>query len=213
MFTFTVSNPAPLYQFKRDRGDVQMASTFVGALVADGDPRLGEFVAQNDGGSYVGSDPGSEITGGGISDMGPYVMSETSSSYMMSVAELHFAMAEAYFQQGLSAEAYQSYLDGAVASVIQVTGADPSGTAWYTGVLDIGAGALTLDAILYQKWLSLFGTPFYYNDWRRTDIPAFTPALNSTGGILLRFVYAQDAIDFNDNITQVSGYAPVWWDN
>ena len=216
-FTFNGDFTSPLFQFNDERGDVQMATTFVDFLIADGDLRIGEYVAENEDEDYVGSEPGTDQSGPAYSDMGDYVMADDATIYMMTYSELLFIIAEAELRGGVLADAYQAYLDAGVASVMQVTDelqVDVEADSWYSGVLELTGGAadLDLEQLMYQKYLAGFGTPTAFNDYRRVGFPILSAPSEATGPMPLRFPYPQNEIDYNENISFISLSTPVWWD-
>jgi hypothetical protein len=66
--------------------------------------------------------------------------------------------------------------------------------------------------IIYEKWLSLFGQPEAYSDYRRTGYPNLTP--NPQGQISeipKRFPVPQDERVNNPNAPSPAITSPVWW--
>ena len=207
-YTFGESNPSPLYQFHDDRGDVQMGETFIDMLLADTDPRTGDFAADAENGGTVGSPMGTDMSGDDYSNMGVYLAAEDATVYLMTASETQFILAEAYLANSMPVEANAAYLWGGRFSVMQVTGADPDGSAWYTGTLTVGT--LDLAQLMYQKWIAGCGTNVAYNDYRRTGYPDFfVQPVEATGNIPLRYPYAQDQIDYNENISFIHLNVPV----
>jgi len=218
-FKFDETSNSPLYMFMDDRGDINMASTFINMLKADGDERI--FVYSSDGSSSVGSEPGTDVNDG-IAKPGDYAAAKDASSFFMTYAELKFIQAEALLATGDATNAYTAYLDGAVASNLSALSVDPSydgltetdiqSWTWYT-VISVGANNLTLELIMRQKYIAGFNTVQPYVDYRRTGYPVLTRATGATNDIPVRFPYAQSELDYNANVPQnVSLYDKLWWD-
>jgi hypothetical protein len=207
-FGSTSAEASPFYQFMEQRGDIRMASTFVDALNSTSDPRLPFFVEISGAGDYVGSDPGSQNSQ--ACSPGSYLAGLSSPSVFMSYAELKFIEAECEFKVGSAANALAAYKEAVKASVEKVAGAGNS--AWLDANINgETTGSLTLNKILYQKYLAQFGTVQSFNDWRRTGVPSLTPAIGATSLELpRRFPYAQEEQSYNENCPD--DYNRVWWD-
>lgn len=206
---FEDANRNPIFQFVEQRGDIRMASTLIGMLEANSDPRLPFFAEETGDGGYVGSSPGSANES--ASQPGPYVAAETAPTVLMSYAELKFIQAEAYFMLGQLSNAQTAYEEAVAASVLRVTG--EANTDWLEA--NIFDQPLNLETILTQKYINGFGTTQPYADWRRTGIPN----LNLAAGAVLqqiptRFPYPQSEYDYNNaNVPQnVTITQKVWWD-
>lgn len=63
-----------------------------------------------------------------------------------------------------------------------------------------GLGSVTLADIMTEKYIALFQNTEVWNDWKRTCLPALTPAQGATGGIPARLLYAQSERNTNPNI-------------
>jgi hypothetical protein len=61
-------------------------------------------------------------------------------------------------------------------------------------------GSATLNDIMMEKYIALFQNAETWNDWKRTCIPALTPATGTVGGIPARLLYAQAERNTNTNI-------------
>lgn len=75
---------------------------------------------------------------------------------------------------------------------------------------DPGVGNVTMEHIMTQKSIALFGTMEPYTDWRRTGMPALTP--NDGNTIPVRFPYGTDELAFNSNTPVVQVTDKLWWD-
>ena len=58
----------------------------------------------------------------------------------------------------------------------------------------------TLADIMTEKYIALFQNTEVWNDWKRTCLPALTPAQGTTGGIPERLLYAQSERNTNPNV-------------
>lgn len=213
-FSFGTSSAeaSPFFQFMEQRGDIRMASTFVDALNTDSDPRLPFYVEATGSGEFIGSAPGSQNSQ--ASNPGTFLADMSSPTVFMSYAELKFIEAECEFRIGSAANALAAYKDAVAASLDQVTsGADNS--AWLdANINNETVATLTLNKILYQKRLAMFGTAQAYSDWRRTGYPSLDPSIGSTSTTLpRRFPYAQEEQTYNANCpVGVTIDDRIWWD-
>ncbi|HWB62700.1 MAG TPA: SusD/RagB family nutrient-binding outer membrane lipoprotein, partial [Chitinophagales bacterium] len=151
-------NAAPWYQFTTSRpGDISFASsTFAQTLQTENDPRLASFID-------VGGDA-----------LGAFYGNPNSGVRLMSLAELFFIRAELEFATD-KASAASDMNTGAITSVTNITGADPTGSAWANTYASETAGSVTLEKIMDQKFIDLYLDPESYTDWRRTGFPTLTP--------------------------------------
>lgn len=208
---FEDANRNPIFQFMEQRGDIRMGSTFVNMLVDNEDPRLPFYVAEDGNGEFVGSDPGSE--NGNASLPGPYAASETSSTVMMTFAELKFIEAEARLMMtgGDIDLAQKAYEDAVAASVLRVTG--EANTEWLDA--NINGVPVTLENIIKQKYINGFATNQPYADYRRTGFPNLELAAGAViSQIPTRFPYPQSEFDYNNaNVPSANQLTDkVWWD-
>ncbi len=143
---------------------------------------------------------------------------------IMTYAELQFILAEAAKRNLISggdAQAQAYYESGITASFAYYGLTLPTNYLSQTGVAYNTTDALTL--IGTQKWIALFyqGLEAWF-DWRRTGIPALTPAAtNQTNGIIpTRFIYPLSEQSLNgpnraEAVTRQGADAittKVWWD-
>jgi hypothetical protein len=208
---FEDENRNPIFQFMEQRGDIRMGSTFVDLLLENDDPRLSFYAAEDGDGNYVGSEPGSENAL--ASAPGTYAASPTSSSVMMTFAELKFIEAEARLMMsgGDIALAQAAYEDAVAASVLRVTG--EANTEWLDE--NINGVAVTLASIIKQKYIDGFATNQPYADYRRTGFPNLELAAGAViPQIPTRFPYPQSEFDYNnENVPSANKLTDkVWWD-
>ncbi len=203
---FEESNPNPFWQFMDQRGDIRMGSTLVDMLTSTNDPRLEYYVEENEDGEFVGSEPGAQNEA--ASNPGPAIAGKTAPVKIMTYSELKFIEAEAHLRLGQTAEAQDAYEEAVEASLRRVTGSVDE--AWMAANI----GAVSLEAILTQKYIDSFGTNQAYADWRRTGIPQLELAQGAViNQIPTRFPYAQSELDYNrENVPSVTITDNVWWD-
>jgi hypothetical protein len=205
------------YAFQQNRGGyIKMGEHFVNMLViptdtAMTDPRLSSFCALDDNNGYSGTP--SSLFDQTTSNIGTYLASQAGSVPLISAVEAMFIEAEAKFRSGDAAGAATAHNDAVKASILQVTGAaDAAFEAVYAAE---DATSITLDKIMTQKYIAMFGQVEAYNDWRRTGIPALTPNPSAIiSGIPLRLPTPRDERLYNSSATPVTNVlTPVWWDN
>jgi hypothetical protein len=203
------------FAYEQSRGGyMKVSTTFVDALTAASDPRLTVFVAEDVNGNITGTPP-DDVTVTTSSYVGAYYASATSPIPLLSFVEQKFIEAEAQLRAGNAGGAATAHNEAVIASVLQVTGAsDPVFEAAYASE---DANSISLQKIMYQKWVALFIQVEAFSDWRRTSFPALTPNANgNTPSIPVRFIYPQGERIYNaaNFPTGAIGLTdPVWWDN
>ena len=211
-FKFDETHYSPMYAFMDERGDITMASTFINMLKEDQDKRITVFA--EDGEDAVGGAPGSDESEG-ISSLGSYAAAKDASAYLMTYSEQKFIEAEALLATGEAGDAYQAYIDGAVASSMMALDAsedDVKALDWYSNI-SVGASSLTLELIMRQKYIAGYNTAQPYVDYRRTGYPVLERAQGATVDIPRRFPYPQSELNYNSNTEgPVKLSDKVWWD-
>ncbi len=190
------------YADSRSRDDHGMCKTFVDALLATNDPRIGEFAypAASDG-QYRGVVAGmtnAQQSGTPINTISRigyrYRKNPAGSAYWMRYAEVEFLKAEAYLRADLlnnPAAAQTAYEAGVTASCTEhgVTAGAITTYLANTNVAWGGAGSwgyTNLQKIYYQKWVSLFKQGHEaWAETRRTDIPLLGIAPGAVPATLL----------------------------
>lgn len=208
---FSNDQKSPMYQFMDQRGDVFMCSTFLNMLNATADPRTG-FYATDEGDGYVGSDPGSQgFEQGAISRPGNYVAAVGSNTFFMTYAEQKFIEAEANVMLGNAGPALTAWQEAVSASVLKVTGS--VNQTWLDANIN-GVATVTMQDVMEQKYLAMYGQTQAFADWRRTGWPNLSISAGATlNAIPRRFPYAQDEIDYNVNTPSgILISQSVWWD-
>ena len=202
------------YAFESARGGyIRMGKYFVDTLTATADPRLAFYAALDDNGGYSGSSVDPAEADVATSAIGSYFGSPASVAPIATYVEAKFIEAEAKLRSGDNAGAALAMNDAVKASILQITGSnDPTFEAAYAS--ETGA-TVTLNKIMFQKYVAMFTQVEVWNDWRRTDIPQLTP--NPSGvvpGIPTILPTSQDERLYNNNATVITNLlSKVWWDN
>jgi starch-binding outer membrane protein, SusD/RagB family len=134
-------------------------------LQSAGDDRLSEYFDPNADGDFVGADPGEDIA------VNPSPLSSTHldpafAQPYATWAENQLIIAEAAFQTGD---------EGTARTSLDAVRAD-AGLGSVGGV----SGPALLQAIMTEKYIRLFQSPETWSDYRRTCIPALSPAPGSS---------------------------------
>ncbi len=147
---------------------------------------------------------------------------------IMTAAEVNFLLAEAVQRGWINGDAKAYYEAGINASVDyyrSVSGVNISATPEYLNQAEIAFDpAKGLEQILTQKWVALFMHDLQaWHEWKRTGIPALTPAFVNDNGDLIpvRFRYPTDQqVTNRDNYNAAVARqgaddldTRVWWDN
>lgn len=155
------------------RTDWSMSKTFVDALLATNDDRLGA-IATKVNGSFSGIPNGlpDAIATNFLSSasvMTPRFLDASAPSVIMTYSELNFIIAEAAVDGDISADATEYFNKGIKASFeyYGLTASD----AFITGL-----GAVNKEKVMSQKWIALFGQGVEaWTEYRRTGYPVLPP--------------------------------------
>jgi starch-binding outer membrane protein, SusD/RagB family len=136
-------------------------------LQTTSDPRLSEYFDPNEDGNFVGADPGDDV------DVGA------------SPSPLSATHLDPGFRQPLATWAENQLI---IAEAANQTGDDPTARTSLDAVrADAGLGSVggisgpaLLQAIMTEKYIRLFQNPETWSDYRRTCLPALTPASGSS---------------------------------
>ena len=135
-------------------GDLVAASTIIGIMNADNDPRLPAYWTQGDSSTYFGVPPAVPPTDPAqVSNLSATRSAQAFPQPMVTYAENQLILAEAECQMGNDSAAIR-YLNGER----RAAGASPITT-------------LSLQAIMNEKYVALFQNPEVWNDWKRTGFP------------------------------------------
>ncbi|MDE0561272.1 SusD/RagB family nutrient-binding outer membrane lipoprotein [Algoriphagus sp. NF] len=189
------------------------------------DPRLPLMIGTTDEGEFIGT-----VNGAGRGDApeqgarstlipGQFYTSTTSPLLIATYAELKFIEAEAALASD-PARAYAAYLAG-IEAHMDMLGVSEEDKAAYLAdeSVSVGAGALTMDEIMKEKWVAMFLHPETWNDARRFDyaykdmtLPEnLNPELN--GNYIRRLAYPDSEVSRNgNNVPNVTLLDRIWWD-
>jgi hypothetical protein len=214
-FVATATGEHPWRQEADDRRHFAVSKSLFDRMMAKNDPRVAVFF---DAGvnSIAAPNGAAQLDQAGNIYTKPYnYIKSTSPLEIMTYDELQFAVAEAYLSQGNTMDAYQAYLRGVTAAVNRVPGVVGIDDFLAQSSVSPGAGALTLELIMEQKYISFY--PFQsleaYAEYRRTGFPQL---VNPNGPIPRRVPYPRSELDNNrDNVPNVELYPGpgVWWDD
>lgn len=189
-YKFGPDHRNPMFQFNQERGDCSVGDYLSNLVTSLNDPRAALYNQPFD-------EDNTFIT-------------DSRSVFLATLTEQHFILAECNFQVSGAAAAHPHFLAG-INSSLDGYGLTSSAAAYLgQATVDPGAGSLTLDFIMTQKYIALFMDPELFNDWRRTGIPALTPNAGST--IPRRYPYPQQELNLNQNTPQTTIYSSVDWD-
>jgi hypothetical protein len=189
LHTATTSERNMWVQFQNTSGfglDLVAGKRLVDLMLADNDPRLPEYFGLNERGGYGGNDVTTGTTPG--EDISPLAFSgrhrDDFRQPIVTWEENQLILAEANYQiaggGAAGVAAAQPFLD-AVRAVHGKT-----------------SKPATLQAIMEEKYISLFQNLEVWNDWKRTCLPTLTPALGRTR-IPGRVYYGQTEEQTNPN--------------
>ncbi|HNL38603.1 MAG TPA: SusD/RagB family nutrient-binding outer membrane lipoprotein [Saprospiraceae bacterium] len=187
-FDATADGSNPLYNNKYNDGRNDHAVSETMVTILQNDPRLPVYAELADGGVYKGQPNGTAepVPFTSVSQIGAAFRDDpTAPSVLMTYAEVLFIIAEANGNK-------QAYLDGISASCAQ------HGVAADQAFLDAKSAeydANSLDAIITQKWIALFGNGAEaFTEFRRTGFPNEIQEVPGTSypgsGVPRRFPYA-----------------------
>ena len=182
------------------RDDWRASATLVDALNALNDPRVTVFFDPTPEGVYAGMPNGLpdalalEFTAK-ASFIGASMREATTPSVIMSYAELQFVLAEAALRGDVAGDP-KAYLDEAIDASFGQFGLETPG-----GYL--AGQAATLENIMFQKWIALYGQGIEaWTEYRRTGLPDImrtdpNAALLNEGVLPTRLTYPQTEYSLN----------------
>lgn len=188
------------------------------------DPRIDFITAEIEDGGYVGTRNGAGR--GAASEQGDrsvlaldtyYASGPTAPLLMATYAEMKFIEAEAALATNPN-RAYQAYEAG-IRAHMEKLGVDEGeiDDYWNEASVSVGAGNLTVDDIMREKYVAMFLIPEAWNDARRYDYgyEGFrSPANSALGGQMIRLVrYPDSELQRNqDNVPTRTMLDRVFWD-
>ena len=184
------------YQFTviQRAGYMSPGAFLVNLLQSRNDPRLAQYFGANAQGQYVGAAPGQQ----GSATISTFNDARVAPGFRQPIvtwAENQLIIAEAAFKLGQTGVALQ---------------------ALNTERTDAGlsaVGSATLADIMAEKYVALFQNAEVWNDWKRTCLPALTPAQGTVGGIPGRILYAQSERNTNPNVPLPSDQQARNWND
>jgi hypothetical protein len=222
------NNPVNASIVGGNRAEYKVNKVLVDLLISTGDPRLEVYAQPNTDDEYRGKPsgiidvPSDEWSYDNISPIGePYIAAEAP-AYFVSYAEQELLIAEAA-KRGLitggDAVAEIHYDNGVLASM-DANGIDAATAASY--LTGNGYSAVNGETLIQmEKWVALYGQGIEaWTEWRRTQIPALTPALEGAiAEIPSRYQYPPTEQALNgtnyDAAVAVQGAdlltTKVWW--
>ncbi len=201
----------------------QYINTMNGTITGIFDPRLPLITNETKFGDYRGTVNGEGRVGDGISDEECYLevtgfySTDKAPLFIMTFSELKFIEAEALFSTN-KALAYQAYLDGIKANMEKVGVEQVDMDAYLADPnVAVGAGSLTIDDIMLEKYKALFLSSETWNDARRHDFNYAGFSL-PTGANLPDYIQIAPTPEIElannrENAIENTLNTPVWWDN
>jgi len=230
LFTFesSLARANPLYKnntpLDGNRDDYAVSEYLVETLTNMGDPRLAEFAKVSTSGDIKGmpyglSDNDATVLKPVVSRPNDNVRSATSPHVIISSAEVHFLLAEAYQRGMLSGDAAATYAAGVSESMNYWGISDSAAIAGYVQNNPYNA-ANWKESIGTQKWVALYMNGFQaWNEWRRLDYPSLSaPAAAVINTIPVRMPYPLSETQSNSSQLEKVTSKPadlqtkVWWD-
>lgn len=160
--------------------DLVAGAALVTIMKAQNDPRIGSYFQKNSAGAYVGFDVATATP-----DVATISALETNDTYRQPIItydETQLIIAEAAFQTGDKTTAAAAF----------------NAERTHVGKSSISSAALTLNDIMTEKYITLFENPEVWNDYKRTCLPALTPA-RGRSRIPGRLYYGQTEEQTNSN--------------
>ncbi|HEX6535150.1 MAG TPA: SusD/RagB family nutrient-binding outer membrane lipoprotein [Gemmatimonadaceae bacterium] len=153
-------------------GDIGAGAFLVNLLKSTNDPRLSQYFAENTSGDFVGAPPG-----GGNQDFSTISETRLDPAFrqpILTYAENQLIRAEAALHEGNTGAALSAYNAERTSQGVPTK------------------GSITLEDVMTEKYIALFQNGIeVWNDYKRTCLPALTPARAS--GIPGRLLYPLSA--------------------
>lgn len=193
---------APWAQFMNDRAGYITFNTdsyLINSMIGKADPRVDAFA------DTVAKD-------GGV--LGPYYGSANSPVEFITYDELLFMKAEATLRSGGTVADAQAIYRDAITANMQKIGVDGGDITTYlaaNGTLP-GTTDAAIAKVASEEYVALFLNPEAFTLYRRTGVPALTPA--GPGTVPRRMIYPQSEYSYNGaNTPQSTLYTPkIFWD-
>ncbi len=205
-------------------GNIKFSRSFIGLLASTNDPRL-PLWSTTVGSGYVGMPVGYELTDPGYrtGSYSTYILDLKRSKYfgdIMQYSEQQFLLAEAVVKGYLSGNG-KTYYDDAITSSLAYWGITDNTS--FLNHVDVSYNG-TLERIMEQKYVSLFGNGFQqWHEIRRTGYPVLVvgPNMYNNGKHPARLQYPSSALLYNKSnydavVSRIGGdniNIKVWWMN
>ena len=198
------------YQFMKDR---QLYITFTNSFLA------GQMSALNDPRYLIFFDPVNDATGaasgnhfGGLAD---YYGANNAPVEFITLDELLFLEAEATLRATGNIGGAQQLYQAAIDSNMTKLGVAAPAIATYlaaNGVLPVSGADAAIAQVAAQEYIALFLNPEAWVLYRRTGVPAISPA--GPGAVPRRLIYPQSEYSYNAaNVPASTLYVPqIFWD-
>lgn len=192
----TVENESnTIYQYWRTRNsDIRAGKYLIDLLISRNDPRLEKYFQKGVGsvaGQFIGVEPGGKLTD--ASNLSEIIKAPDYSFEVISFSEANLIWAECAFKTGDEATA--------LAKLNDARRAEEEKWGLKTDTLGVAEGLNgndLINAIMEEKFISLFMNIEVYNDWKRTNRPAVTPYASRQ--IPRRLLYSSSERAANPNI-------------
>lgn len=201
------------YAFENERGGyMKMGRFFVDTLSQLDDPRLPFYATTDNNGGYSGTLPDPDSANLDASRIGPYYGSAASPSPLATYVEALFIRAEANLRLGNPDAAAEAYNMAVKESLLKITGSSDSD--YESRHADESGGTITLQKIMFQKYIAMFTQIETWADWRRTGVPQLKPNPGGSVSDIPRILpTSQDERLYNRNARVVTNLLQrVWWD-
>jgi hypothetical protein len=183
------------YQFivEQRTGYISAGEFLVNLLASTSDPRLARYFAPNSAGQIVGAPPGGGTQE--FSTLSDLRLTPDFRQPMVTYAENQLILAEAALQTGDQATANAAYNAERASQGVPAA-----------------AGNVTLADIITEKYIALFQQIEPWNDYKRTCLPAITPAQST--GVPGRLLYPLSAErNANPNVPPPQAQPPRNWND
>lgn len=209
-----------------NRDDFSVSEILVTALNDRNDPRLTAYAKESAAGGYVGmpyglTDNEATVLNPGTSRPNDNVRAATAPMIIISNAEMHFLLAEAYERGLLTGNAENAYNSAITASMNYWGISDSAAINAYIAQANVSYDAANWrQSIGMQKWLALYTSGMEaWSEHRRLDAPTLpVPAAAARTAIPVSLSYPTSEISNNSESLGGASSDPtsysnrVWWD-
>jgi hypothetical protein len=185
------------YQFivEQRSGYISAGAYMVNLLKASSDPRLTEYYAPATGYTQIyGNEPGTGVTDS-TANLSALRLGKGYPQAIVTYNENLLIMAEAQLAGNNAAGALASLNAERAAWADPVFGKVGS---WHTSINLAPAASATLNSVMQEKYIALFQNVESWNDYKRTCLPALTPAAGKAD-LPTRLLYGTTEVQTNPN--------------